>query len=292
MKPRKTSTGGYFARIDRIISRLNEQIDGSLSLEELAAIAGVSPFHFHRLYRAMTGETPSGTLRRLRLARAAGLLRDSSKPVTEIAFDAGYESSQAFSKAFRRETGCSASELRRDPARLDSVIRKLSSPPERADRNMLEVRLVSVEPFKVIASRHVGPQQGLFEAYGALFSWGEKAGHVQNLRGIYGVPVDDPGTIDETECRFDCCFDFGAGVTPSGDYAALTLGGGLYAVTRHVGPYEGLLEKSDYLYGTWLPASGYLLRNDASYNHYLADPASLPPEEWETDVYVPVEKAG
>jgi AraC family transcriptional regulator len=52
-----------------------------------------------------------------------------------------------------------------------------------------------------------------------------------------------------------------------------------------------LLERSDFLYGTWLPASGYVLREDASYNHYLADPASLPPEEWETDVYIPVEQA-
>lgn len=108
---------------------------------------------------------------------------------------------------------------------------------------MLEVRLVSVEPFRVIASRYVGPQPGLFEAYGALFRWGEEAGHTRNLRGIYGVPVDDPGTVDETECRVDCCFDFGTGAAPGNDYNALMLGGG------------------------------------------------LPPEEWETDVYIPVEQA-
>ena len=291
VKTKAKTANTYFERIDRVIGRMNEQIEQSLSLEDLAAIAGVSAFHFHRLYRAMTGETPSGTLRRLRLARAAGLLRDSASPVTEIAFEAGYESSQAFSKAFRRETGCSASELRRDPERLNTVIRKLSSPPERPSRNVLEVRVVSVEPFKVIASRHMGPQSGLFDAYGALFRWGEATGHAQKLRGIYGVPVDDPGTVEETECRFDCCFDFGNDVTPGSDYGELMLGGGLYAVTRHVGQYEGLLEKSDFLYGTWLPVSDYVLRDVPSYNHYLADPDSLPPEEWETDVYIPVEKA-
>lgn len=291
MNTSATWTDSYFERIDRVISRLNEQIEASLSLEDLAAIAGVSPFHFHRLYRAMTGETPYRTLRRLRLARAAGLLRDTNNPVTRIAFDAGYESSQAFSKAFRRETGFSASELRRNPERLDTVIRDLSSPPEQPARNILEVRLVSVEPFKVIASRHVGPQQELFDAYGALFRWGDEAGCAQNLRGIYGVAVDDPGTVDERECRFDCCFDFGDGATPGSDYRELVLGGGLYVVTRHVGPYEGLLEKSDFLYGTWLPGSGYLLRDVAGYNHYLADPESLPPEKWETDIYVPVTKA-
>jgi AraC family transcriptional regulator len=282
----------YLDRIDRVVGYLNEQIEATPSLQDLAGIAGISPFHFHRLYRSITGETPFETLRRLRLARAAIMLRNSSKAITDIAFDAGYESSQAFSKAFRRETGCSATELRRDKARLDVIVRKLSDPPPRPARNPLDVRLVSVDPFKVIASRHIGPQEELFDAYGALFRWAEEKSLVQGLRGIYGVALDDPRVVPERECRFDCCFDFGPGSEPDGAYREVVLGGGLYAVARHVGSYDGLEEKSDFLYGTWLPDSGYGLRDVTGFNHYLADPDTMPPEEWETDVYIPVEQVG
>ena len=198
----------YIARIDRVVERLNQQLEATLTLEQLARIAGVSPFHFHRLYRAITGETPAGTLRRLRLARAAGMLRDSRKTVTEIAFDAGFESSQAFAKALRRDTGFSATELRRDVARLEAVTRSLSGPPGRPTAKPLEVRLVSVEPFKVVAARHVGPPVELFSAFGALFEWAQQRGLVEGLRGIYGVAVDDPLSVPEEEFRFDCCFDF------------------------------------------------------------------------------------
>jgi len=284
----------YFKCIDRVVNRLNEQLEAALTLDDLAAIAGVSPFHFHRLFRAITGETPAGTLRRLRLARAAAMLRNPGKAVTEIAFDAGFESSQAFSKAFRRETGYSASELRRDVARLDEVAQLLARPHGAPAMKPLEVRLVTVEPFKVIATRHVGPPLELFRAYGALFEWAQNHGLAESLRGIYGVALDDPLSVPERDCRFDCCFDFGASAD-AGQHAGqnvdlrnLVLGGGLYAVTRHTGPYEGLEDKSDYLYGAWLPESGYALRDANGFNHYLQDPDALPPEQWETDIYLPV----
>ena len=281
----------YFQRIDRVVGYLNQQVEATQTLQELADIAGISPFHFHRVYRAITGETPSGTLRRLRLARAAVMLKETQKPVTDIAFDVGYESSQAFSKAFRDLTGFSASGLRKERRTLDAVIEKLSNPPQQPAAKALEVRLVSVDPFKVIAARHVGPHKALFQAFGKLLRWAEETGRADDFSGIYGVPIDDIRGVPEAECRFDCCFDLGPDAEPDDAHLAVQLGGGLYAVTRHVGPYEGLEGKYDFLYGPWLRNSGYALRGDSLYNHYLADPGSLPPEAWETDIYVPVEKA-
>jgi AraC family transcriptional regulator len=67
---------------DRIVEYLNEQVKLTPSLQDLAEVARISPFHFHRVYRAVTGETPSGTLRRLRIARALIMLRDTEKPIT------------------------------------------------------------------------------------------------------------------------------------------------------------------------------------------------------------------
>ena len=288
MKPKTQDT--YLHRIDQVVGYLNKQVESSHTLKELAEIAGISPFHFHRVYRAITGETPSGTIRRLRLARAAVMLKETQKPITEIAFDVGYESSQAFSKAFRETTGFSASGLRQAPRELESTITALSSPPAQETRKALEVRLVSVEPYKVIAARHVGSQDGLFHAFGNLMRWAEETGRAEDFRGIYGVPIDDARGDAADECRFDCCFDLGPNVSPDSKHREVVLGGGLYAVARHVGPYEGLDGIYDYLYGPWLSSSTYTLRGQPFYNHYLADPDTVPPEEWETDVYLPIEQ--
>ena len=113
MKP--STENSYHERIDRVVGYLSEQVDNSPSLTALADVAAISPFHFHRVYRAVTGETPSMTLRRLKLSKACFLLRDTNKTVTEIAFEAAYDSSQNFAKAFRAGTGFSPTEIRKTP---------------------------------------------------------------------------------------------------------------------------------------------------------------------------------
>ena len=67
----------------------------------MAREACVAPFHFHRIFRGMVGETPLELVRRLRLERAAWQLASTDRSVTEVAFDAGYEAHQAFTRAFR-----------------------------------------------------------------------------------------------------------------------------------------------------------------------------------------------
>ena len=275
-------------RIRSVVSYLTDHLEQTPSLDDLARVAGVSPFHFHRLYRAVTGETPLGTVRRLRLLRAAVMLRDTDQAITAIAFASGYESSQAFAKAFRLVAGDSPTILRRDESRLEQVIQDLTSPPTTPAPTPYEIKVVEVEPFTVIASRCEGRPEDFFHAYGALFGWAQEAGISDQMRGIYGVPIDDPRSVPEGPIRFDCCFDFGPSANPEGSYRKLTLGGGQYAVVRHRGPYEGLEEKYDYLYGTWLGDSGCTLRNGYPHHRYLNDPDTLPPEQWETDIFLPV----
>jgi AraC family transcriptional regulator len=289
---KSTTQKTYFERIERVVSFLSNQVDNNPSLATLAAVAAISPFHFHRVYRAVTGETPSGTLRRLRLAKACVLLKDRTNSVTQVAFDVGYDSSQSFATAFRSGTGFSPTELRQNTAKLDEILNLLSSPEETTDKEneSIEVKVVSLEPFKVIASRHLGPHKGLFTAYGELFNWAEKTDLVEKFKGIYGIPIDDPRGMPEKDCRFDCCFDFGPDAAAGSGFTESHLGGGEFAVARHIGPYDGLEDKYDYLFGPWLNGSGYSLREQAFFNHYLQDPDTVPPEEWETDIYVPVEK--
>lgn len=85
------------------------ETEGS-SLEEMAAGARMSPFHFHRTVRSRAGETPAAIRRRVRLEQAAWRLQGGDS-VTDAAFGAGYDSVEGFSRAFRRAYGCAPSEL-------------------------------------------------------------------------------------------------------------------------------------------------------------------------------------
>jgi AraC-like DNA-binding protein len=83
-----------------------------LPLNKVAHAACVSPYHFHRLFREVFGETPNQYLQRKRLERARELLGSTDRGVTEISMDVGFESSTSFAALFRRTFGCSPREYR------------------------------------------------------------------------------------------------------------------------------------------------------------------------------------
>ncbi|NML35053.1 AraC family transcriptional regulator [Paraburkholderia antibiotica] len=109
MKP--STERDYRRRIARVIEAILVDPGAPHTLDSLAAVAHLSPYHFHRIYRALMGESVVETVKRLRLAQAAQRLTDAAQ-VTAVAHDAGYDSPQAFARAFRDFTGVSPSEFR------------------------------------------------------------------------------------------------------------------------------------------------------------------------------------
>lgn len=102
----------YKRRVLRVLVHIQQHLDDSLPLKELAGLACFSPYHFHRIFRGMVGESVREYVRRLRLERAAGQLRLSSASVTDIALAAGYESPEAFTRSFKASFGTSPSHFR------------------------------------------------------------------------------------------------------------------------------------------------------------------------------------
>ena len=110
MKP--STQQEYERRVLRAQQLVEAHLDETLSPTEVARSAGMSLHHFHRVFRGMTGETVMGFTRRLRLERAARSLRDSERDVLPIALDAGYQSHEAFTRAFSEAFGVPPSTYR------------------------------------------------------------------------------------------------------------------------------------------------------------------------------------
>lgn len=103
------------ATIERIRAAeryVRAHMDQALDRQVLAAVAGFSVPHFHRLFAACTGQSVAGYVRRERLLRAGRKLRMGAVDITEVALAAGYHSHAAFGKAFKQPFGFSPSAFR------------------------------------------------------------------------------------------------------------------------------------------------------------------------------------
>lgn len=280
-------------RLDRVISCLQQSIDagGPLpDLDTLAAIAHYSPFHFHRVYRALTGETIGRTVQRLRVVKALQRLAHSDATVTEIALLAGYDTPQALARVLRDTVDASASELRMDPQRMANSIEQLSRPLPLAEQTApLSVEVITLEPFEVVALRAQGAFDDLDAVFGELFGWAAEQGLVEQLQQLIGMPLGDHRELPADELLFDCALVFDAELPAvPAPLQRLVLGGGRMARLRHVGSYGLLEEATDQLLRDWLPGSGHALRDAPLHYHFLDDPEDVPEAILRADIYVPL----
>lgn len=297
------SRNEYAARIHRAQDFIERNLGGDLALEDIAAVAHFSPFHFHRLYSALTGETLYRFILRLRLERAASrLLQMPDEAVTTVALDCGFSSSATFARAFRDHFGMSAGDYRRggwrknrktaskeckapvaDPSYPDLVdcsdetVRRF--PMKTVPAQRIEVRDL---PEKTLAYlRHVGPYAGdgaLFERlWGQMFAWAGPRGLFQPPESeLISVYHDNPEITDEDKLRLSLGITVPPDTATSGDIALMQLPAGKYACAL----FE--LDVADYaaawneVMGVWLPASGWQPDDGPMYESYLNDPKQHP----------------
>jgi AraC family transcriptional regulator len=289
----------YEQRILRVLIHIQEHLDDSLDLEVLAEVACFSPYHFHRIFRGMVGESVKEYVRRLRIERAAHRLKSSELPVTQLAFEAGYETHAAFSRAFRDRFGES-------PTKFRELARRPGKPAPRGDGQPISnglptrpvlniesapmyVRFVDRVDVRVAFVRHVGPYSDVRPAWERLMEWANehKLGGIQTE--YIGLSRDDPDVTRPDKLRFDACMVVPPHIQAEGDIGIQTIAGGPYAIAAHHGPGENLPETYAALLGRYLPAHNRRPRSAPCFEVHHTSPATTPPDRLHTDVCVPLE---
>jgi AraC family transcriptional regulator len=263
----------WWRRFERAASLLSGRLDDPPSLGELASAAAVSPFHFHRIWRALTGETVGQTILRLRMEASRELLLVEGANVTETATALGFGTPQSFARAFRRHTGLTPSEHR-------------SSQPSVAEKDTRDMR-VSIDrrgEIMVVALRREGkPYTNLNATFGKVWSWAEATDTLKNLHGIYGIQLDDPASVPEDELRYDAGLALGVTSAPE-PFRVLRLPAGEYACLRHFGSYDGLEAATQHVVGEWLLSSDRDPANFPIIHNFINDPDQTPVDDLMTDV--------
>ena len=292
---KKTTRQLYEERLLRVLVYIQQHLDDKLSLETLAELAHFSPYHFHRVFRGMVGESLQEHIRRLRLERAAMRLKYADQAVVRIALEAGYETHEAFSRAFRSLLGCSPSQFRSDSRRrIDGpgIHYQLPGTPmsfeiKTGDLKM-EVSIETLEPMYVAFVRHVGPYHEVGRAWDAVCMHLGKEGLLGADARFIGVCYDDPEVTPPDKIRYDACVTVDSDFKAEGAVGVQILAGGNYARVIHEGPYERLNETYAWLFGQWLPQTSYDLRSEPSLEFYLNDPNNTEPDDLLTDIYAPI----
>jgi AraC family transcriptional regulator len=281
-------------RILRVLVHIQAHLDTPLGLDELARVAHFSPFHFHRVFKGMVGESVAEHVRRLRLERAAGRLRHTDQPVLTVALDAGYESHEGFTRAFRALFGCSPTAFRRSGGRgqtqlpgfvhlsADAGPIRFEPLPQEADAMNVETK--QFDPIRAAFLRHVGPYHEVGPTWQRFMAWAGRQGLLGPDTLCFGASWDDPEVTPPDKIRYDACLAVPEGVTPSGEIGVQTIPGGTYAVTLHEGPYERLAQTYEALFGRWLPSSGFEPGDPPSLEFYLNNPETTPPEQLRTEI--------
>jgi AraC family transcriptional regulator len=289
----------YHRRIARVIEAILAEPGAPHTVDSLASVAHLSPYHFHRIYRAMTGESIAETVQRVRLAQAAYRLTVADDSVTTVAGNVGYDSPQAFSRAFRGFTGVSPSAFQTRQKRLSAPWAEGRQGAEddanaSVDANTAGVQvpfveLIELAPLDVLCLRHEGPTATISQTFRTLWQTlgpGVKSARIQGTIGIIsGDPEEERGN-----------FRYLAGIIPAapieatGQLEAVRVEGGLYAAHRLVGPYGLIAPTFAALFVGWLPQSGYEPDDRPALEFYRNRAARDRQHECITDLMIPIRK--
>ena len=280
----RTTRSDYAERLERVFRWLADHLDETLDLTRLADVACLSPYHFHRVYRAMQGETAADTVRRLRQHRAAVELITGELPVARVARRAGYGSQEAFTRAFKAAYAVPPARYRASFVPMPTANREESA----METMTYEATIRQTRPIRVAALRHHGAYMNIGSTFERLLALAAGQGLLGPQIQTFGVYYDDPVATPVTALRADACLALPDGKTPTGELQLGEIRGGRYAVVLHVGPYAELERPYKWLYGTWLAQSGEEPDNAPVVEEYLNDARTVLPTALETEIWLPL----
>ena len=274
----------YIQRINKVVAYINDHLDESLDLKTLAEVAALSEFHFHRVFKALKGESIGAHISRLRIEAAARLLRYSVLSIEDIAFNIGYEAPAALSKAFKNQYGITPTQYRTNKD-IYIMKKEIINP----DLALKAPKIIELEPKNLIYVALTG-KYGTLD-YGKAYEqlWAVVKSQKLFTKGIEAICVsyDDPKITEASLQRSEVSLAIHKPAHPEGEVSCKTLAGGKYAVFFYQGSYSHLSAVYDAAI-RWVIDSEYEVREEPTFEKYLNDSRRTAQEKLKTEVYISI----
>lgn len=302
----------YMARINRVTDYIDNNLDKSLTLETIAEIASFSPFHFHRVFTFINGETPIDYIQRIRIEKAAARLIVDKISVSEAAYTYGFGSISLFSRTFRKYFTMTPTEYRNsEKAAFSKDGRLYSKNGQMLSRNRkivtgfntdlcgcsikpenfifmeTKIEVKQMPEWQVIYCRHTGPFHLISQAYEKVMKWARPRGlYTPGINKTMTVTHDDPSVTEIEKVRQSACIIVDKDVKVEGEIGKMVVPGGEYAV----GSFEINNQEFEKAWNTmckWFIESGYQQGEGVTYELYHNFFEDHPQKKHIVDICIP-----
>ena len=269
----------HLKRINRTLTYVDDHLGDALDLDALAAVAGFSRFHFHRVFKRVAGASPQEYVKRRRLEMAFHFLsNDSSLGVNEVSDLLGFSSPSNFARSFRGLYSFAPRHLRRP-----STYPFRAGPGPEDGRPFVfidpsQVRLGAVEPFRVLFERRKGRPTDpalVGRVFAGLHAEAERRGC--SMAGAREVVIGKsiPGLVAPEESAFDFGVEIPSSAVVDDPDLVQVVQGGTYARYEYRGDPSRVVDCWGELYSVWLKRSGLAVGNGFGFTVAAGVPAGV-----------------
>ncbi len=287
----------YARRVHRVMDYVRNHLNDDLSLDTLARVAHFSPFHFHRVFKAQTGQTLTAFTQRARLERAAYLMKSSpERQLGSIALEVGFSAQSDFSRVFRRHYGVAPSSWDRasrlDPQHVTPDFEQ-DLRLARASGPAMQAYIVSHPACRLAYVRLQTPFLGqvLREGYQRLTAWLEARAVDWRQCSLLGLSWDNYETTPLDQVRFDFGFVVPDRITAEGEIGIQELPSVRAADVHVQGPLVRIALAWEYLFEEWLPTSSYEPTDLPGIKRFRRRPDELGWDQWDLDCSIAIRPA-
>lgn len=282
----------YRERLYQLREYIDVNLDDDLTVDKLSDLACLSKYHFHRQFSAVFGITAFSYIKQARMKRASYQLAfKTDMKIIDIAFSCGYESSEAFSRAFTRVIGQSPSQFREQPdwTLWNDKYRKVNGKPTAPVDNPHPVRVVECSEIKVASITHIGSLNLIGNTINQLFAWCGENNLSFSQGRMFNIVYDDPNVTKPDDYYCEICISINSPVGQNSyGVTEKVIPAGRCAVIRHLGSDDSISGTISYLYSHCLEESGETLRDSPLFIERLSLFPDVPEAEVTKDIYLPL----
>lgn len=310
---KEASIKDYYFRINKSIDFIKSNLQDDLSLEQVARQSNFSKYHFHRIFRSITGIALNEFIIQARIERSIFFLtHQPEKPIGEIALECGFSDTATFSRCFKQVKQCSATQWRADylhskicqedsntciqPLTVENYLARTLNQCTMMNKSKdtnLDIRVVELPELHVAYLRHldisIHDSATFGQMFQTLFQWAAPKGLV-NFPETKALTVYRSNPNPSGKVQADVCITVPQAIAGEGLIGTTIISGGLYVVVHKEASLDACFTTWDYLFNEWMVQNGYQPDHRNFYINHLNDANAHPQKLHIFDMCIPVKR--
>ena len=285
---------GYITNLQNAVNHIETNLNRTLKIAQIAKVAGLSTWHFQRMFRAITGDSVHKYVHGRRMTVAAESLLNPDQSIIDLALDLQFEGQESFTRAFKRYHHCTPGQYRKKKGLSPKSVKKIRITKEYLEQilkgstmkpQIQEIEEVVVIGLKAKFNGAMAENANNHEIIPDLWkNFYKRMDEIKNREGqeTYGVIMIDPDKPADQKENLHENLIYLAGVKVSSSakipkgMSTYTIPKAKYGIFEHAGPVKNIDQTLNYIFGTWLPQSKFKTPDRANFERFPAnyDPQS------------------